>query len=71
MPWAFAAILTIYGLCAIVFAFREPPEALRSLFKVPAIFVFLPDRLVMPAGRLFVGASSLAVVGYLFTVLHR
>jgi hypothetical protein len=70
MPWAFAAIFTIYGLCSIAFAFRDPPEPVRSLFRVPAIFIFLPDRLMIPAGRLFLGVSSLALVGYLVTLFR-
>lgn len=63
--WPFVAIMTVYGILCCVFAFVEPPSALRSLFKVPAIFVFLPDRLVMPVGRLFVGVCCFVLVGVL------
>jgi hypothetical protein len=65
MPWAFVAIMTLYGVLCCVFAFKEPPSALRSFFRVPAIFIFLPDRWVMPVGRLFVGACCFFVAGIL------
>jgi hypothetical protein len=65
MPWAFVALMLVYGISCCVFAFVEPPAALRSLFKVPAIFIFLPDRLVMPVGRLFVGVCCFVLVGVL------
>jgi len=64
MPWIFLALMSVYGVLCVLFAFVQPPEALRSLFKVPAIFVFLPDRWVMPVGRVFVGLSSLALVAF-------
>jgi hypothetical protein len=65
MLWVFVAFVALYGLLSFIFAFVEPPGPLRSSFRVPAIFVFLPDRLVMPAGRVFVGICSLFVAGYL------
>jgi hypothetical protein len=55
--------MLVYGLACSLFAFVEPPGALRSLFKVPSIFVFLPDRWVMPVGRLFVGVCCFFVAG--------
>jgi hypothetical protein len=66
MPWVLFGFIIVYGILCIVFAFLEPPSALRSLFKVPSIFVFLPDRLVMPVGRVFVGLCALFVAGFLF-----
>lgn len=69
MPWLFLAITAVYGLSSILFAFVQPPEALRSFFRVPAIFVFLPDRWVLPAGRLFVGVLSLGLVVYIATIV--
>jgi hypothetical protein len=51
--------LVVYGTFCFVFAFVEPPDAFRSLFRSPRIFVFLPDRLVIPVGRVFVGVRSL------------
>ncbi|HTQ02562.1 MAG TPA: hypothetical protein VMI54_01855 [Polyangiaceae bacterium] len=65
MPWAFVVVCAIYGLLCIVFAFIEPPAPARGLFRVPSIFVFLPDRWVMPVGRLFVGGCALVVAGFL------
>ncbi|MBC7173556.1 MAG: hypothetical protein H5U40_14040 [Polyangiaceae bacterium] len=66
MPVAFYALMFIYGLLCFIFAFVEPPDAVRGLFKVPAIFVFLPDRWVMPAGRIFVGLCSWFVTFFLY-----
>jgi hypothetical protein len=65
MLFVFVGLMAIYGLLCFVFAFVEPPSLLRSSFRVPSIFVFLPDRLIMPAGRVFVGICSLFVAGYL------
>ena len=64
MPWVIFGLMAVYGVLCILFAFLEPPSALRSMFKVPSIFVFLPDRLVMPVGRVFVGLSALFVAGF-------
>jgi hypothetical protein len=64
MPWAFLILMVTYGASCLVFAFVEPPGFLRNLYKVPRIFVFLPDRWVTPAGRLFVGACTIFVAIY-------
>jgi hypothetical protein len=56
----------IFGLLNFIFAFVEPPRFLSSFFKIPAIFVFLPDRMVVPAGRLFVGLCCFVVVAILY-----
>jgi len=69
MPWVFFAILAVYGLLSCVFAFVEPPPAISRIFKVPSIFVFLPDRYVMPVGRIFVGICCFVVVGVLYVKL--
>jgi len=69
MPWVFFGIITIYGILSCVFAFVEPPPAISRIFKVPSIFVFLPDKLVMPAGRLFVGICCFITVGVLYVKL--
>lgn len=69
MPWVFFAILTVYGLLSCVFAFIEPPETISRMFKVPSIFVFLPDRYVMPVGRIFVGICCFVAVGVLYVKL--
>jgi hypothetical protein len=68
MMWVFLVFMVVYGLTSLLFAFVEPPEFLRSMYKVPAIFVFLPDRWVMPAGRVFVGLVCL--VGAIFFALR-
>jgi hypothetical protein len=65
MPWVFLALMSVYGISCLLFAFVQPPEALRSMFKVPAIFVFLPDRWVMPVGRVVLGLGSLALVAFI------
>ncbi len=59
MLWLVVAFLAVYGLTSLLFAFVDPPEFLSSMYKVPAVFVFLPDRWVMPAGRAFVGVVCL------------
>ena len=64
MPWVFVAILAVYGLLCLVFAAVEPPASVRSLFPIPSIFVFLPDRTIVPVGRVFVGLSSLGVAAF-------
>lgn len=61
MPWVLVAILAVYGLLCLVFAAVPPPAAVRSWFPIPSIFVFLPDRLLVPIGRVFVGLCSLGV----------
>ncbi len=69
MHWVFCSLMAIYAVFCFVFAFVEPPNAIRSFFRVPGIFVFLPDRWVMPAGRIFVGICSLVVVAILIVKL--
>ena len=65
MPWVLIAILVVYGIFSLVFAFVRPPERVQSWFPVPAIFVFLPDRLIVPVGRSFVALCSLGVAGFI------
>lgn len=62
MPIAFILIMGIYGLAMIVFAFVKPPSFLEHFFRVPAIFVFLPDKWVLPVGRIFVGILCFGVL---------
>jgi hypothetical protein len=69
--WIFISSLLVYGLTAIVFAFREPPQAISSFYRVPAIFIFLPDRWVVPVGRLFLGVSCCGIALYLALVVLR
>jgi hypothetical protein len=57
-------IMTVYGIASLIFAFVEPPSRLGSLFRVPALFVFLPDRWIVPVGRVFIGLGSLGLVAF-------
>ncbi|GEM_PF-1108031 len=61
----FLIIMGVYSLLSIVFAFVNPPSFLNSIFKVPGIFVFLPDNLVMPVGRIFVGLVGIGLIVFL------
>lgn len=61
----FLIIMGLYSVLSIVFAFVNPPSFLNSLFKVPGIFVFLPDNLVMPVGRVFVGLAGIGLIVFL------
>ena len=61
----FLIIMGLYSVLSIVFAFVNPPSFLDSLFKVPGIFVFLPDSLVMPVGRIFVGLAGIGLIVFL------
>ncbi len=61
----FLIIMGVYSLLSIVFAFVNPPSFLNSIFKVPGIFVFLPDNLVMPVGRVFVGLVGIGLIVFL------
>ena len=54
-PIVLASLFALYGVTYIAFAFREPPAALARLFRVPSVFVFLPDAHRMRIGRLAVG----------------
>lgn len=61
----FLIIMGVYSLLSIVFAFVNPPSFLNSIFKVPGIFVFLPDNLVMPVGRVFMGLIGIGLIVFL------
>ena len=67
----------IWGTFYIVFAFREPPEALRRFFKVevPLLFglvlILLPDQLAIKVGRIALGAPILVGSIFLFSVFVR
>jgi hypothetical protein len=65
MPWVLVAILALYGLCCLLFAVVVPPAGVRSLFPIPSIFVFLPERWMVPIGRVFVGLCSLGVAAFI------
>jgi hypothetical protein len=69
MPWVFIGIMCLYGLLSILFAFIRPPAGLDHFFKVPSIFTFLPDHLVMPVGRVFVGLLCIGVMVFLYIKL--
>jgi hypothetical protein len=59
------AIMVVYGLACIAFAFVDPPRGIEHFFRVPAIFVFLPERFVRPAGRIFTGLVCLGFAAWL------
>jgi hypothetical protein len=63
MPWFVVGLLAVYGLAYLVFAFVEPPSFLSTYFKVPSILVFLPDRWIVPVGRVFFGVVLLIGAG--------
>lgn len=69
MPWFFLILMGVYGLLSCIFAFVEPPAAISRIFKVPSIFIFLPDHLVMKAGRIFVGLLCIGFAVFLFVKL--
>jgi hypothetical protein len=49
-------LFLIPGVLYLVFAYREPPKAVEHLFRIPAIFVFFPERNRTRIGRLSAGA---------------
>ena len=63
--WILVIIAVVMGLTYIVFAFVEPPEYLRGFFRVPAIFLILPEKYVMPVGRIFAGLLMLGFAVFL------
>ncbi len=63
-------LFVIVGALYILFAFREPPEAIATFFRVPVIAVFLPPENRMKYGRLATGAL-LMLVGPLLLLAPR
>lgn len=61
----FLIIMGLYSVLSIVFAFVNPPSFLNGFFKVPGVFVFLPDKLVIPVGRVFVGLAGIGLIVFL------
>jgi len=61
----FLIIMGLYSVLSMVFAFVQPPAFLNGLFKVPGIFVFLPDNLVIPVGRVFMGLLGIGLIVFL------
>jgi hypothetical protein len=58
-------ILGAYSILSILFAFVKPPQFLDRIFSVPSIFVFLPEKYVVPVGRVFVGVLGLGLIVFL------
>ncbi len=58
----FLIFMAVYSILSIVFAFVRPPSFLNGFFKIPGIFTFLPEKAVIPAGRVFVGLAGIALV---------
>lgn len=53
--------MVVLGGLYLLFAFVRPPGALEHFFRVPGIFVFLPERMVVPVGRCFAGLLLIVV----------
>ncbi len=52
----------IWGILYILFAFVATQNGMvRSFFRVPGIFVFLPENLILPVGRVISGALFIVV----------
>jgi hypothetical protein len=54
-PIILSAFFVLYGIAYLAFAFREPPAALASFFRVPFFFAFFPAEGRMKYGRLTIG----------------
>lgn len=63
------AIMVLIGVFYVLFAAVRPPEWISHWFKIPAIFVFLPERLVRPIGSSLTGFLLIAIGMYLATLL--
>ena len=61
MPLPISIILYVVGGLYILFAFKNPPKAIEHFFKIPAIFVFLPEKMQVPAGRI---AAGILIIGF-------
>ncbi len=59
-------VLLGYALLNFMYAFKEPPAALKSFLKIPSIFVFLPNHLVVPVGRIFTGCMTLFLLIFIY-----
>jgi hypothetical protein len=69
----FSLILIIMGFLYIVFAYRDPPEAVRHFFLIPSIFVFFAEENRVKLGRVTTGAF-LVLSGFgwlLWDIYHR
>jgi hypothetical protein len=60
-----AAFFIVYGVFCVIFAFKDPPDFISSAFKIPAVMVFLPDRLVVPVGRIVVALCAFAAAAFM------
>ena len=69
MPIGFTIFCVVYGALALLFAFVPPPGLIGGLFKVPRIFIFLPDRWIVPVGRAFMGVAFLGFAGWMYLKL--
>jgi len=71
MIWALVGILAVWSVLNLLFAFVPPPMAVKGLFRVPVIFVFLPDRLILPVGRVFNGLIGFVGTFFFALYMHR
>lgn len=57
----FGGFFIVWGMFYLVFAFVARHSGIAgSLFKVPGIFIFLPDRMVLSVGRVLTGLMCIA-----------
>ena len=66
----FLVVMGLWSILSIVFAFVAPPQRLEQFFRIPAIFIFLPDRYVVPAGRVFTGLVGLGATAWIATKIY-
>lgn len=65
----FLIIMGLYSVLSIALAFVQLSSFLNSIFKVPGMFIFLPDNLVIQVGRVFVGLAGIGLIAFLVTRL--
>jgi hypothetical protein len=56
-----SVFFVLIGVLYIVFAYREPPEAVAHFFKIPAACIFFPKERRVKLGRVTVGVLMLAL----------
>lgn len=58
-------VLIVFGALYLLFAFIAPPQAVAHFFRIPGLFVFLPERLQAPIGRGVAGTMCIGVAIFL------
>jgi hypothetical protein len=66
-------IFVLFGIFYLVFAYREPSNAVEHWFRVPAIFVFFPEHSRVRLGRITTGAVlvTMGLGGVVQDLYHR